>query len=70
MDISRIRVAEYRISHRHQDGAWGEMRPVEHTSVDHDPERKWGRGRLFKCTSCDEWAVIKPADDEGNPVEE
>jgi hypothetical protein len=70
VDISRMRAAEYRISHRHKDGAWGEMRPVEHSSVEHDPERQWGRGRLFKCTSCEEWAVIQQADEDGNRVSE
>jgi hypothetical protein len=70
MDISRIRVAEYRIGHRHKDGAWGEMEPVEHSSVEHDPERRWGLGKLFKCTSCEEWAVIQPAGTDGEPLDD
>lgn len=71
MDISRYHELEYRLSHRHKDGAWGEMAeaPAHHTSVEHDPERQWaGEGRLFKCTSCDEWAVVRRADERGRPV--
>ena len=70
MDISRSRELEYRISHRHKDGAWGEMTDItaHHTIVDHDPERTWGEGRLYKCTSCDEWAMIRKVDDQGRPV--
>jgi hypothetical protein len=69
MDTSRVRLAEYQIGHRHKDGAWGEMLPVEHTNVDHDPERRWGLGKLFKCTSCEEWAFIQPAGSDGEPLE-
>jgi hypothetical protein len=67
MDTSRVRLAEYQIGHRHKDGAWGEMQPVEHTNVDHDPERRWGLGKLFKCTSCEEWAFIQPVGSDGEP---
>jgi hypothetical protein len=72
MDISRIRELEYRISHRHKDGAWGEMvesPTVHHSAVDHDPERQWlEEGTLYKCTSCDEWAIIRKADESGRPI--
>jgi hypothetical protein len=70
MDISRSRELEYRITHRHKDGAWGEMAevPSHHTSVEHDPERGWGDGKLYKCTSCDEWAMVRKVDEQGRPV--
>ena len=70
MDISRTHELQYRISHRHKDGAWGEMVevPAHHTSVEHDPERSWGAGTLYKCTSCDEWAVVKKTDDRGRAL--
>ena len=59
MDLRIIQVT-YRIQHSHGDGNWGEM--VEdrqhHAPADHDPERSWGRGRLFRCTSCDESVTI------------
>ena len=72
MDIGRIRVAEYQIGHRHKDGAWGEMveQPQHHDATEHDPERRWLRGKLFKCTSCDEWAVIVPTDQNGVPEQD
>ena len=74
MDISRVRELEYRISHRHKDGGWGEMVevPQHHTAVEHDPERRWGDSdsRLYKCTSCEEWAVIRRADERGRAVDE
>ena len=46
----------YRVSHRHADGSWGEMTEVRphHDPADHDPERDWGRGRIFHCQGCDE----------------
>lgn len=71
MDISRIRELEYQLTHRHKDGAFGVMEEVvsHHTAVDHDPERTWGgEGRLFKCTSCDEWAMIRKVDSRGRPL--
>ena len=71
MDISRIRELEYRISHRHRDESWGEMVevPQHHTAVEHDPERQWlDDGRLFKCTTCDEWAIVRKSDAEGHPI--
>ncbi len=71
MDLSRAAELQYRISHRHKDGAWGEMAevPGHHGAVEHDPERRWGIDRLFKCTSCEEWAVISKSDADGRPIE-
>jgi hypothetical protein len=71
MDVSRLREAEYRLSHRHGDGSWAEFAeaPLHHGAVEHDPERGWGLGRLFRCTSCDEAVVVVPADADGDPVQ-
>ena len=46
----------YRINHRHGDGTWAEMTEVRahHDPAEHDPERGWGRGRIFRCQGCDE----------------
>jgi hypothetical protein len=68
MEQARITQMALRIEHRHRDGSWGEM--VEdrshHAPADHDPERSWNVGRLFRCSSCDESLTVS-ADDEGAP---
>jgi len=57
----RILAATYRLQHSHGDGSWAEM--VEdrnhHSPADHDPERSWGTGRLFRCVGCDESVTIQ-----------
>ena len=67
---ARIVEMAYRIDNRHPDGSWGEM--VEDRShqnpADHDPERKWGRFRIFRCTSCG--ASVTIANEEGLPLPE
>lgn len=62
---ARIIEMAYRIDHRHPDGSWGEMVEdrAHHDSASHDPERKWGRFRIFRCTSCDETVVLANEDD-------
>ena len=70
MNQSYILQEALRIEHRHKDGSWGEMvEDHEHTSVDHDPERQWRLGRIFRCTSCDESLTVVPGD-EGAPAAE
>jgi hypothetical protein len=52
------------VRHRHEDGSWAALEPREHHSpADHDPERDWGEGRLYECTTCDEQVVIEGAGD-------
>jgi hypothetical protein len=58
MDQMRQAELELRLSHRHHDGAWSEMRRVHHDPAEHDPERAWERGQVFQCTSCDERVVV------------
>jgi hypothetical protein len=65
MDQIRLQEATYRLEHRHGDGSWGPMteQPSHHAPADHDPERSWGRRRLFRCTRCDEAVLIGPEED-------
>jgi hypothetical protein len=52
----------YRVQHRHKDGTWADMEEVQgHDAADHDPERKWGLGRLFRCQSCPEEVTMVPS---------
>jgi hypothetical protein len=56
-----------RLQHRHRDGSWGDMvedRP-HHAAADHDPERRWTLGRIFRCTSCEEAVTLVPGDEGG-----
>ncbi len=72
MDQARIREAEYRLTHRHSDGSWSEMveSPLQHDPAAHDPERRWGIGRLFRCASCEAGVRVVPEDEVGTPVAE
>jgi hypothetical protein len=69
LDPSRVYEIQYRISHRHKDGSYGEMAEIaHHDSSQHDPERGWLKGsRIFKCTSCEEYATIVPGAEGGVP---
>jgi hypothetical protein len=71
MDNLRFVEAAYRIQHRHRDGSWAPMEEdttTRHRSpADHDPERDWSRGRIFRCKSCDESVTIVPGAEGGVP---
>ena len=71
MDQSRIGEAEYRLTHHHDDGSWGTMveEPLQHDPAAHDPERRWGFGRLFRCTDCDQTVVVQPPEEPPVPHE-
>jgi hypothetical protein len=64
MGLSPFYEAELRIQHRHKDGSWGELEEDSghHDAAAHDPERRWVRGKIFKCTSCEESVTINPGD--------
>jgi hypothetical protein len=64
MDQIRFVESAYQIQHRHSDGSWGVME--EDTAAEHDPERSWLRGRIFRCRTCDESVTIVPGS-EGIP---
>jgi hypothetical protein len=34
-----------------------------HSPTDHDPERDWANGTIYKCTACDEKVVVSPLGD-------
>jgi hypothetical protein len=72
MESAQARILEmaYKVEHRHSDGSWGEMieDKSHHSPAEHDPERKWGRFRLFRCTSCEQNVLL--TDEEGIPVPE
>lgn len=61
----------YRIEHRHKDGSWAEMAEdrAHHDSSQHDPERGWGLGRIFRCRTCDEVVTVVPGTEGGPPAE-
>ena len=60
MDLARIAELNLRFEHRHSDGTVGsfEPSPPHHSPSDHDPERDWASGTIYKCTSCDEEIVV------------
>ena len=71
MDL--LQIAEYtvRLQHRHEDGSLGTFEAVErshHSPSDHDPERDWGNGTIYRCGTCDEEIVVTPVDPPGRPV--
>jgi hypothetical protein len=64
MDVQWAAV-QYRIEHRHSDGDWAPMveEGSHHDAAEHDPERQWGKRRLFRCTKCDEAVLIEPEEE-------
>ena len=71
MDQLRFVETAYRIQHQHRDGTWAQFEedptPLPHGSAEHDPERSWLRGRIFRCKSCDEAVTIVPGDEGAIP---
>ena len=51
------------VEHRHSDGTWGQMVPApqHHDPAQHDPERDWAYGKVFRCDVCEEEVRIVPA---------
>ena len=65
---ARIELA--RLEHHHGGGEFHEMVEVSvgHDSAESDPERDWARGRIFRCTACeDEIRVTLP---DPSPIEQ
>lgn len=56
------------IEHRHSDGSWSplELVPSHHDPAQHDPERDWEHGRVFKCKACEEEVRISTESSELN----
>jgi len=62
---------QFRLRYRCWIGSCGlhDMSEVtsDHDASEHDPERQWARGRIFRCTTCeDEIRVVLP---DPSPVE-
>jgi hypothetical protein len=58
-----------RLQHHHGGNEWHDMEEVSvsHDSAGSDPERSWARGRIFRCTSCEDEVLLIPHD--ATPVE-
>ena len=61
MDLARVADLNIRFQHRHTDGTLGsfEPEPSHHSPTDHDPERDWASGTIYKCTTCDEEIIVE-----------
>ena len=61
---SRIELA--RLEHSHGGNEWHEMHDVTpaHDSAESDPERSWTRGRIFRCSTCDDEIRVTLQDEE------
>jgi hypothetical protein len=48
------------LQHRHADGSWSAMveARAHHDAADHDAERGWRFGRIFRCASCSEEVAV------------
>jgi hypothetical protein len=69
MDLLRVAEVSLQLHHQHENGAWGAFEPTtpRHSPTDHDPEREWGHGTIYKCTTCDEEVLVSPLDDPRDP---
>jgi hypothetical protein len=62
---ANLRIAQdLRLDHRHDDGTWSPMEPAQHGQPEHDAERSWLRGRIFRCTTCNEEVRVNEGGDE------
>jgi hypothetical protein len=69
MDPNLRIIQEMRIEHRHDDGTWSAMKPAHHGQPDHDSERSWLRGVIFRCTTCEEEVAVTQGGDEAGAPE-
>lgn len=67
----RVPELEPQLMHRHNDGSWAEMvsEPAHHGAPEHDPERGWGRWRIFRCKTCEEVLTVHPGEIEVPPAD-
>ena len=69
MDPNIRILQDLRLEHRHSDGSWSPMEPAHHGQPEHDSERGWLRGLIFRCTTCsEEVAVTQGVQEEGGPA--
>lgn len=63
MDYARFELI--RLEHGHGKHDWHRMdEAAADDAARHDPEREWGRHRIFKCSTCDEQIRIAVPDTE------
>jgi hypothetical protein len=64
IDRGTFALAELRLQHRHADGTWSDLapQPAHHDPVDHDQERDWASGTIFRCECGEEIRVEVPED--------
>jgi hypothetical protein len=69
MDLLPVAEYSFRLRHRHDDGSMSDFEPVvsHHSPADHDPEREWADGTVYRCTTCDEEVLVSPAEEPANP---
>ena len=69
MDPNIRILQDLRLEHRHSDGTSSPMEPAHHGEPEHDSERGWLRGLIFRCTTCsEEVAVTQGVQEEGTPA--
>jgi hypothetical protein len=66
----RLIELDLHLRHRHSDGTWSPLTEVSpsHDPAASDPERSWGFGRLFRCSTCGEEVVVEPEDEPTGPA--
>jgi hypothetical protein len=65
MSLANLAAYDLQLQHRHDDGSWGSFEPdrTHHDPADHDPERDWANGTIYRCTTCDEEILVSTVDD-------
>ena len=59
-----------RIQHDHGGGEWHDMVDVtDNSSAQQDPERGWLRGRIFRCSACQDEIRVQEPDQNTSTVE-
>lgn len=69
MDALRLMDALQRVEHRHGDG-WHLMEELQSAPEpgERDRERSWLRGKIFRCTTCDDQIRVVPPENEHDPA--
>ena len=55
-----------RLQHHHGGNEWHDMLEVtpNHDAAESDPERSWSRGRIFRCSTCEDEIRVTLPDEE------
>jgi hypothetical protein len=58
-----------RFQHNHGGGQWHDMNEVTpgHDAAEADPERQWARGRIFRCSTCEDEIRVDISDAGASP---